>query len=450
MFALTSARDLSWENYGGDGAELITAAATLGVPHPPGYPSYVILGKLVSEIPFGAVALRFNLFSAAAMALAAGFVTDICRRRLEEIAGTLRTNSILPAMSAGLAFAFAPLAWGQATVAEVYALNLAIVGAFLWALSSSRPPILVGTLLGLSVTTHLSSLLLLPAGLALTPTKDWRPFGLGLLLGLAPYTAVPLWAGSGSPVVWGEPGTLHGWWALVSGQLYRSNVLSLQGTALAERLGEWAPLLATQFTAAGLPLFVVGAYRYRKRWRINDTVILLSAALFLGYAIGYSSSDAIVFTLPGLMLVAIALAPGISLLGRWSPLLPLISVLLNFGSHDLSQHAGVRAPAEALLAEAPDGALLLTPGDATLFTLMYFHTVEGIRPDLKLADSNLFAFDWYRKRLGDRYPDLGALELDDIGRFVADNRAVMPLCLVQLDGAPATGAYGIDCAGGLP
>jgi len=32
--------------YVGDSGELVTAVATLGIPHPSGYPLYVLLGKL--------------------------------------------------------------------------------------------------------------------------------------------------------------------------------------------------------------------------------------------------------------------------------------------------------------------------------------------------------------------------------------------------------------------
>jgi hypothetical protein len=70
VYVLTLAPDLTWANFGTDGGELITAAVTLGVPHPPGYPTYVLLGKLISLIPMGTVAYRFNLFSAVCVSLA--------------------------------------------------------------------------------------------------------------------------------------------------------------------------------------------------------------------------------------------------------------------------------------------------------------------------------------------------------------------------------------------
>ena len=54
-----------------DSGELIAAAATFGVAHPPGYPLYVLLGWLFSKLPVGGVAYRLNLMSAVFAALAA-------------------------------------------------------------------------------------------------------------------------------------------------------------------------------------------------------------------------------------------------------------------------------------------------------------------------------------------------------------------------------------------
>src|SRR6476620_7305625 len=47
----------------GDYAEFQMAAAVLGVPHPTGYPLYIMLGKLFTLLPFGDVAFRVNLSS---------------------------------------------------------------------------------------------------------------------------------------------------------------------------------------------------------------------------------------------------------------------------------------------------------------------------------------------------------------------------------------------------
>src|SRR5437870_4670340 len=48
----------------GDSGEFVTAGATLGIPHAPGFPTYTILAKLWSlMVPWGNVGYRVNLFS---------------------------------------------------------------------------------------------------------------------------------------------------------------------------------------------------------------------------------------------------------------------------------------------------------------------------------------------------------------------------------------------------
>src|SRR5512146_803174 len=107
--------------YVGDSGELVAAVATLGIPHPSGYPLYVLLGHLWALlVPLGSVAFRMSLFSAFCAALAVGLVY---------LAGR--------ALAAGLVFAASPSFWGEANVQRVYALNagfvaLATLAALRW------------------------------------------------------------------------------------------------------------------------------------------------------------------------------------------------------------------------------------------------------------------------------------------------------------------------------
>src|SRR5438309_5601226 len=55
-----------------DASEYITAAYTLGIPHPPGNPLFVLLGRVATLIvPVGSIAVRVNLLAAASSATAA-------------------------------------------------------------------------------------------------------------------------------------------------------------------------------------------------------------------------------------------------------------------------------------------------------------------------------------------------------------------------------------------
>src|SRR5262252_3863315 len=58
-----------------DSGELIVAAKSLGVAHPPGFPLYVLLAHLATLIPIGSIAFRVNLASAVFAALGAAMIT---------------------------------------------------------------------------------------------------------------------------------------------------------------------------------------------------------------------------------------------------------------------------------------------------------------------------------------------------------------------------------------
>ena len=68
---------ITWAYEGWDGAELITASYRLGIPHPPGYPTYAMVGWLFSHLPIGAIAWRYSLLSAVAVAGATWLIFSI-------------------------------------------------------------------------------------------------------------------------------------------------------------------------------------------------------------------------------------------------------------------------------------------------------------------------------------------------------------------------------------
>jgi len=56
----------SYKISSGDGGELVAASFGLGVAHPSGYPIYLILGKLLSFLPFGSIPFKITLVSSLA------------------------------------------------------------------------------------------------------------------------------------------------------------------------------------------------------------------------------------------------------------------------------------------------------------------------------------------------------------------------------------------------
>ena len=64
-----------------DASEYIAAAYTFGLPHPPGNPLFVILGRVFSILPIAPnVAMRINVLAAVSSAVAAAVWYLVARR----------------------------------------------------------------------------------------------------------------------------------------------------------------------------------------------------------------------------------------------------------------------------------------------------------------------------------------------------------------------------------
>ena len=83
VYLVTMPSSITWRHDGADGGELATAAYRLGIPHPPGYPTYVLVGRLFTLLPWGDVAHRLSLMSALFAAFACGLVFLVAWRCLE-------------------------------------------------------------------------------------------------------------------------------------------------------------------------------------------------------------------------------------------------------------------------------------------------------------------------------------------------------------------------------
>src|SRR3989344_1578674 len=105
----------------GDSGELITAAVSLGIPHPPGFPLWVLLSHFFTLIPVNSPAWRVNfssaVFASLTVLLLFFLVSDILERHLEK-----KRDALWVAFITALSFAFMRELWSQGVEAEVYVL----------------------------------------------------------------------------------------------------------------------------------------------------------------------------------------------------------------------------------------------------------------------------------------------------------------------------------------
>ena len=208
-----------------DTSEYIAAAYTFGLPHPPGNPFFVLVGRLFSILPIAPnVAMRINILAALCSAGAAGMWFLITERVL---VGWLpeRWQRIVGGSLAALIGATAFTVWSQSVVNEkVYTISLLGLAIVSWltvrwcdnpyGAKADRTLVLIAYLSGLGYANHMAGFLALPAvavAIALRRPNTllrWKlllPIAGALALGMTPFLTQPLRAAHFPPINEGEP-----------------------------------------------------------------------------------------------------------------------------------------------------------------------------------------------------------------------------------------------------
>ncbi|MCH7782424.1 DUF2723 domain-containing protein [candidate division KSB1 bacterium] len=195
VYFITMAPTVSYWDCG----EFIASSITLGIPHPPGAPLFLLIGKLFSMSPVGAdAAYRVNIISVLASAFTVMLLYLIIVRLIKEFAGkpdTLEKEFSLygGGIIGALTFAYTDTFWFNATEAEVYSLSMLFTALCIWLtlkwmenhneLRSLKYLIACSYLFGLAVGVHLLNLLIIPTIFLLVFFYD-RKLAYNLLLGV--------------------------------------------------------------------------------------------------------------------------------------------------------------------------------------------------------------------------------------------------------------------------
>jgi len=190
-----------------DCGEFIACSRILGVMHPPGSPLYLLIGRILTMLPFVKdIGLRVNMFSvfiaAVTMMLTFLIIIKLIKRWRGE-PGSFEDRIIMfgGAVFGALALTFSDSVWFNSVEAEVYAFSLFFTALVVWlALKweeySSRASGLlliffIFYLFGLATGVHLLNILAFPFVLLIAYFHDNRRVRKLLLL-LAIQAAVPL------------------------------------------------------------------------------------------------------------------------------------------------------------------------------------------------------------------------------------------------------------------
>jgi hypothetical protein len=394
-----------------DAVMLQMQVSVLGIAHPTGYPTYLMLTHLFTHLPFGDPAYRVNLGSAfyAALAVVAVYA-----------AGLLLGRRIVAAATGALVFGLGTALWSQAVIAEVYTLNallvsLTIVVLLLWReYRQDRYLLLSAFLVGLCLTNHLTSGLLLPAGLLLVALVDWRRLvdfrlvlgGAGLfVLGLIPYLYLPIRAAMDPPMEANNPTDFGRFWYVISGGNLTGSFFSFGPSELPGRMVfYWEHLLDNMpflVVMVALPGAVVLLLRDR-------AVGIFLGFLFFGWlfhAVENDIPDIDLYFIPTYLVLSLWAAAGIgtllaevetlvsvsprvskgAILGVLSAMLlvlPLLGVSETYAKNDMSGVYRGRQEIEAVADNAAPNATILHHRSG----MWYMVLVEKRRRDLTIVD----------------------------------------------------------------
>jgi hypothetical protein len=397
-----------------DSGEFQRVAATAGLAHPPGYPLYTILGWLFTKLPLGpSPAWRVNFFSAVTAAATVALVFQTARRM---------TDSIWGGLAAALMLGSATTFWATGTKASIRPLTAFFIALCLYALahyasrfthhtshntpshSNDRYLILFALALSLGFTHHYASmafpaisfviyLIIIDPTILRQPRRWLKPIA-AFVLSMLVLLYLPL-RGSPDLNLTTPSGFLHYFLGLgFGGDMFAVNLF--------DRLAILPTLLHFQFNNVLLLAAVIGALLLL--WRNRKLALLLigSFVIHIIIVLTYRAPQTVEYMMPAYVPLALLAAipfkaisnlqshkvAGLQVCKFAILVIVLVAGVINLARHlpsyiTLSQSHDTREYAEALLRNAPRGAVVLS--NWHWFTPMrYLQEVERLRADVSV------------------------------------------------------------------
>jgi len=406
--------DYTDANNGADGGDLLAAILTDGIPHPTGYPTYLIFGKLFQLIPLGTPYYRGALLSLLFSSLTAGLISYyFCFARNDENNAAV---GAIAAFAVGISFGTSPSVWSQGVIVEVYGLeSFFMVCAIFWLKLILRGDVsgrndigltFLSLVIGLGIGNHVMILLMVPLALFAyysaykKGVNIWKLLKYSCLVitsAVVVYTTLPIRARQFPPINWGNPQNMKNFIWLISGQLYHGLAFGLPTADILPRIGAYAKFLLEQFGILGFFIGILGAAKTdatgKMKWAYFWIIFIYSI-----FSILYLTNDSMVYLIPALIVFSIWIGEG--LMDLWkgleiNPFLGKVLVALFFillliripgiiEEIDPREDNAARLYAEQCLNILPQDAILLTEEDPDTFPIWYYHFGLGQRADIRV------------------------------------------------------------------
>ncbi|HBX50046.1 MAG: hypothetical protein A2275_17715 [Bacteroidetes bacterium RIFOXYA12_FULL_35_11] len=440
-----------------DSGELIAAAYSLGVPHEPGYPLFVVFGKLFSLLPLGDIAYRLNLMSAFFTSLAGVFLfysmvliientfikTDFWKKFSEQ---KIKILNYIIAFSAASFFTLAFETWEQSIITEVYGIyNFTIAIALFLFLKWLRIEdinhrkksfLLLCFAIGISFTSHNTAGLLIPVlgGFMLIYERktllDFKFMGKAIaffILGLTPWLLLPVFSSFTPAVDWGNPENITNFFRVVTRHQYQFQETESQGMGTVFTFF-FKDILPDQWYPVFLILIPVGIYilyKQNKHFFWFSIFFLIMAVPVMSYLTrDYLNNEenrtlVSIAYIPAYLMLSLLMATGlfysITRIKTAYKGLIVIAVLIsastfsntikNYGRLTMKDYFFAQQYAENIFNNLPKNTLFMVNWDPFAFPMNYYQFVEKKRTDLLVIDQMLLKRSWYIQWLKENYPD---------------------------------------------
>jgi tetratricopeptide (TPR) repeat protein len=486
VYLLTMCPTIYWE----DSAAFSAVHSVLGIPHSPGFPIYVLLGRIFSLVPIENHAFRSNLMSTFWGSLSLVILYLLMLELFKKT--NLNDSTLQLPIITGVAFlGFSSAFWLQTIRAEVYTLNIfftlwLIFLLVKWSREKDtnwcfRILILFSFILGVSFANHpLLMITLLPAFLIFLLSNDFKRFwdpkktmllSSFFLLGISLYLFLPVRSNLSPAINWGRPNSLANLFLYITRSSQSSPVAVSSNLPYLNRFWFTLSFPVIQFSLALFWLGVLGAYgifKESKRLFIFTFLIFISNLLTASWAADFSlkNYDLLGYLLPSLSIFAIWFAFGLSVfcesilkVGRVSRqnqcrvarqktrnptymaksifcgiilLLPIYQIARNLDQCNKRSNIWAYQYADQILNSVKKDALILVGDDNTLTTLWYLNYAEKKRPDVKIISSSALSQKSYRDQLREQYRKVSLPKI----KWENSQKITSDLCQLNIDKMP--------------
>ncbi len=269
-----------------DSGDMIVSAFTLGIAHPPGYPLYVLLGKVFTIlIPFGNIAYRVNLLSAFFGAAACGVLYLLIKRIGEQIFSGKKLVLIFSSLFAVFLFSLSSSMHSLSIVSEMYSINAFFAVLIIYLLFSdakASATLLAAFLFGLGLGNHQTLILLIP-GIVYFLVAAKRSFAISravalpllfFILGFSVYLFLPIRSAQKPVADWGASAeSLRNFYRALTRADYGGVRLHPEKSPTEQNVSE---------VIKNFVNFLSISIEYKNGWAVA-TIFFLAAGMYLGF-----------------------------------------------------------------------------------------------------------------------------------------------------------------------